>query len=250
MQSDRTHRPLGSPRLHLRRTDSTNERARALAASGAPHGTLVTAEEQTAGRGRQGRSWTAPARSALLCSLVVRDPPALLSLIAGIAVCDAIGSQAQVKWPNDIVTGHSLTKLAGILVEGRPQESWAVVGIGLNVAVHIDDLPVELRASAASLGLPSSAIETTMSRVLEALQRHLYEPAATVLDAWRARDALRGREVSWGPPRPNGGSRPGASPHNRGRAEGIDQDGRLIVKLADGGSVALDAGEVHLESAG
>src|ERR1700722_18378910 len=98
MQSD-----LGHPRLHLRQVDSTNERARALAIAGAPHGTLVSASEQTAGRGRQGRSWMAPAGSALLCSLIVRDPPPLLSLIAGVATCDVVGEDALLKWPNDVV---------------------------------------------------------------------------------------------------------------------------------------------------
>src|SRR5438445_13549718 len=99
---------LGRPRLHLRNTDSTNERARALAAAGAPHGTLVTAAEQTAGRGRQGRSWSAPAGSSLLMSLLVRwrtgeevgalagkggieEEPRLLPLIAAVAVCDVAG---------------------------------------------------------------------------------------------------------------------------------------------------------------
>ncbi|MGZ4171177.1 MAG: biotin--[acetyl-CoA-carboxylase] ligase, partial [Solirubrobacteraceae bacterium] len=72
---------LGTPRLHLRITESTNTKARELAAAGAPHGTLVTAAEQSAGRGRQGRTWTAPAGRALLCSVVVRDPPPLLSLL-------------------------------------------------------------------------------------------------------------------------------------------------------------------------
>ncbi|HTA04728.1 MAG TPA: hypothetical protein VK774_00055, partial [Solirubrobacteraceae bacterium] len=79
---------LGRPRLHLRRTDSTNDRARELALAGAPHGTLVTAAEQTAGRGRQGRRWSAPAHSALLMSLLLREPPQLLPLIAAVAVCD------------------------------------------------------------------------------------------------------------------------------------------------------------------
>lgn len=223
---------LGSPCLHLRRTGSTNERARELALAGAPHGTLVTAEEQTAGRGRQGRSWSAPACSALLCSLVVRDPPALLSLIAGIAVCDAIGSQAQVKWPNDIVTGHSLTKLAGILVEGRPQEGWAVLGIGVNVAVSVQELPAEVRAGAASLERPQSAIEPLLADLLGALARRLGETSEQALEAWRARDALLGRDVSW------------AGGH--GRARGVDDRGRLLVGLADGAVVALDAGEVHL----
>ena len=82
--------PLGTPRLHLRRVNSTNTRARELAAAGAPHGTLVTAAEQSAGRGRQGRTWSAPAGRALLCSIVVRDPPRLLPLVAGVAVSEVV----------------------------------------------------------------------------------------------------------------------------------------------------------------
>src|SRR6516164_1885613 len=112
--------PLGTPRLHLRVTDSTNTRARELAAAGAPHGTLVTAREQRAGRGRQGRTWTAPAGHALLCSLVLRDPPRLLPLAAGAAVAEVVGPAARIKWPNDVLLGG--LKVAGILVEGRPQE--------------------------------------------------------------------------------------------------------------------------------
>jgi biotin-[acetyl-CoA-carboxylase] ligase BirA-like protein len=131
---------LGSPRVHLRRTDSTNVRARELAAAGAPHGTVVTATEQTAGRGRQGRVWVAPAGRALLCSVVIRDPPRLLPLATGVAVADSVEAviggpgRTAVKWPNDIwLDGR---KVAGILVEGRPQEGWAVIGIGLNVALR------------------------------------------------------------------------------------------------------------------
>ncbi len=234
---------LGHPRVHLRRTDSTNERARELAIEGAPHGTLVTAAEQTAGRGRQGRAWIAPPGCALLCSFVLRDPPPLLSLIAGVAVCDVVderivglthGGRALLKWPNDVVLG-STRKLAGILVEGRPQDGWAVLGIGLNVAVRIDDLPADVRARAASLQLPPSAIEPALGRLMRALEQRLAEPAQAVLDAWRARDVLLERYVSW-----NGG---------RGRAEGIDDEGRLIVGLDDGSLTKLDAGEVHLDPA-
>lgn len=247
--------PLGHPRLHLRRTDSTNERARALAIAGAPHGTLVSASEQTAGRGRQGRSWIAPAGNALLCSLVLRwgssdRPPTLLSLIAGVALCDAIAARTLLKWPNDVVVESpdsdprsgavqetGLAKLAGILVEGRPQEGWAVLGIGLNVAVHIEELPPELRKRAASLGLPQSAIEPIMDRLLQALSRRLAEPTDMVLGEWRARDALLGREISW---------THGAGDSIRyGRAEGIDDRGRLLVRCNDATTV-LDAGEVHL----
>lgn len=137
---------LGTPRVHLRLTDSTNSRARELAAAGGPDGTLVTAAEQSAGRGRQGRTWSAPPNTALLCSLVVREPPQLLSLIAGVAVAATVDRVtppsrpgAVIKWPNDVLVEG--LKVAGILVEGRPQEGWAVLGIGLNVSVSLTELP-------------------------------------------------------------------------------------------------------------
>jgi BirA family biotin operon repressor/biotin-[acetyl-CoA-carboxylase] ligase len=249
--SDGGESRLGLPRLHLRRTDSTNERARALAVAGAPHGTLVTASEQSAGRGRQGRRWEAPAGSSVLMSLVVRwadsgRAPALLPLIAAVAACDAAGEAAgepaMIKWPNDIVlrspADGSLGKLAGILVEGRPQQRWAVIGIGVNVAVRIEDLPPQLLAEArpASLGLGRDAVEPMVERLVGALQARLAAPTDEILEAWRARDALRGREIAW-----SGGS---------GRAEGVDGLGRLVVSLPGGGRTELDAGEVHLLGAG
>ena len=220
---------LGSPRLHLRRTDSTNSRARELAAKGAPHGTLVTADEQSAGRGRQGRTWTAPAGRALLGSLLVRDPPRLLPLVGGIAVAQTVSPEAQVKWPNDVLLHGG--KVAGVLVEGRPQERWAVLGIGLNVALDEADFPPELRGRAATLGLPPAAIEPTLERLLRELERWLSADPQSVLQALRDRDALLDRAVCW-----DGGE---------GRGAGIDDDGRLVVITAEG-RVALDAGEVHL----
>jgi BirA family biotin operon repressor/biotin-[acetyl-CoA-carboxylase] ligase len=237
-QSTQQQSTLGHPRVHLRRTDSTSDRARELALAGAPHGTLVTAGEQTAGRGRQGRRWSAPAGSALLMSLVLRSPPPLLPLLAALAVCDVAGEQAQIKWPNDIVLvrGERLAKLAGILAEGRPQEGWAVLGIGVNVAVRVGDLPPELHETAASLERPASELESTLRELLAALERRLAEPTDSMLAAWRARDALRGREIAWGA--------------GQGRAEGIDGAGRLVVALGDGGRTALDAGEVHLQGIG
>ncbi len=231
---------LGTPRVHLRRVDSTNAHGRTLALRGAPHGTLVTASEQTAGRGRQGRSWSAPPGRSLLMSLVLRDPPRLLSLIAGVAVCDAVrasGADALVKWPNDVVLpahGDDLAKCAGVLVEGRPQERWAVLGIGVNVAVRDGDLPPEL--GAASLGLPPGAVETVLHGVLDALGHRLAQPAPALLDAWRSRDALCDRAVHW-----SGGD---------GVAAGVDAEGRLLVQVAGGGHATLDAGEVHLGLAG
>jgi BirA family biotin operon repressor/biotin-[acetyl-CoA-carboxylase] ligase len=222
---------LGRPRLHLRATTSTNDRARELAQAGAPHGTLVTAAEQTAGRGRQGRTWSAPAGSTLLLSVVLRDPPALLPLAAALAVAEVAGARAQIKWPNDVLLDGR--KIAGILAEGRPQDGWAVLGVGLNVALRIEDLPPELHDTAGTLGLEPADLEPILERLLAGLARTLALDEVRLLDAYRARDALRGREVRW------------AAGH--GRAAGIDGAGRLVVELPEGGRTALSAGEVHLE---
>jgi BirA family biotin operon repressor/biotin-[acetyl-CoA-carboxylase] ligase len=221
---------LGSPRRHLRCVDSTNTLARELASRGAPHGTLITATQQLAGRGRQGRSWAAPPGTSLLCSWVIREPPPLLSLIAGIAVAEVSGERALLKWPNDVLIDGR--KVAGILVEGRPQEAWAVLGIGLNVAVEPERLPEELRASAGTLGLGPEAIEPTLAALRDALERWLPRPPRQLLQALRERDALRGRQVAWA--------------DGSGVATGIDDDGHLIVELDGGAEVRLNAGEVHL----
>jgi BirA family biotin operon repressor/biotin-[acetyl-CoA-carboxylase] ligase len=227
---------IGSPHVHHRVTDSTNARARALAALGAPHGTLVTADSQTAGRGRQGRSWTAATGEALLLSVLVRGVDALLPLAAAVAVCAGLapfGVEAAIKWPNDVWIGRR--KVAGVLIEGRPQEGWAVVGIGLNVRTR--DFPPELRETATSLAL--EGVETTVPAAREALvgalDRWVAAPPAGVLAAWRARDALLGSRVSWS----GGGS---------GTAAGIADTGALLVETDSGELLELDAGEVHLGS--
>jgi BirA family biotin operon repressor/biotin-[acetyl-CoA-carboxylase] ligase len=226
---------LGRPRLHLRATASTNDRARELAAAGAPHGTLVTAGEQAAGRGRQGRTWSAPAGRALLATLVLRGAGGafdLLPLAAGVAVARVAGSAARIKWPNDVLVDGR--KVAGILAEGRPQDGWAVLGIGLNVAVDVAELPPELHATAGTLGLTPADLEPTLERLLRGLEDALALDATALLAAYRERDALRGREIAW-----TGGT---------GRAAGIDGAGRLMVDLPGGGRTALDAGEVHLQA--
>jgi BirA family biotin operon repressor/biotin-[acetyl-CoA-carboxylase] ligase len=216
--------------VHLRQIGSTNTLARELAARGAPHGTLVTAAEQVAGRGRQGRVWTAPAGTSLLCSWLIREPGPLLSLAAGVAVAEVCGDQALIKWPNDILIDGR--KVSGILVEGRPQERWAVVGIGVNVAVRPQQFPPELRDRAGTLGLAQADVEVVLARLRDALQRWLNAPAPAILDAVRARDALRGQPVQW--------------EQGDGIAAGIDDAGRLLVRLSSGDLAALDAGEVHL----
>jgi BirA family biotin operon repressor/biotin-[acetyl-CoA-carboxylase] ligase len=230
---------FGHPRIHHRLTDSTNARARELAVGGAPDGAVVTAAEQSAGRGRQGRTWSAPPGKALLMSALVRDltrRDALLPLSVPVAVaeaCDAFaGTSCGIKWPNDIWIGGR--KLSGILLEGRPQEGWAVIGIGLNVGTMRDEFPEELQATATSLVIESGAdpgVEAVLDAVVERLEHWLAQPADAVVSAWRERDVLLGSRIRW-----NAGE---------GTANGIDKEGNLIVET-DSGRVALDAGEVHL----
>jgi BirA family biotin operon repressor/biotin-[acetyl-CoA-carboxylase] ligase len=220
-------------------TDSTNARARELALAGAPDGTIVTAAEQTAGRGRQGRKWSAPPAKALLMSAIVRDltrRDALLPLAVPVAVAEACerfaGTDCGIKWPNDIwIDGR---KLSGILLEGRPQEGWAVIGVGLNVGTLRDEFPEELRETATSVAIESGAdpgVEAVLDAVLASLELRLADPAEAILEAWRERDVLLGSRIQW-----KGGE---------GTANGIDGDGNLLVET-DSGRVALDAGEVHL----
>jgi len=227
---------IGVPRVHFRLTDSTNERAKALVETGAPHGTLVTADEQTAGRGRQGRAWRALPRASLLLSLLVRgleDRHALLPLTAAVAVCDALPDlDCQIKWPNDVwVDGR---KLCGILLEGRPQAGWAVLGIGLNVNVRPEDLPPELRDTATSIAAAAGEprdVEKELEALIASLDHWIAAPEDEVLAAWRARDALAGRRVEWA--------------DGEGRAAGIDDSGSLLVETDDG-VIELNAGEVHI----
>jgi BirA family biotin operon repressor/biotin-[acetyl-CoA-carboxylase] ligase len=223
---------IGTPRVHHRLTDSTNERAKELAAADAPHGTLVTADEQSAGRGRQGRVWSAPPGSAVLMSVVLRELDerhALLPLAAAVAVCEALPVAAAIKWPNDIwIDGR---KVAGILVEGRPQAGWAVLGIGLNVTT--ESFPPELADSATSLRLAGAEMspDRLLPDLVSVLSRWLEARPGEVLTAFRSRDALMGGSVRWSA--------------GTGIAAGIDDSGALLVDTGDT-RIALDAGEVHL----
>ena len=229
--------------MHYRRVDSTNERAKELGARGAPHGTVVTAAEQTAGRGRQGRVWVAPPGRALLASAIVRGirpDDSLLPLAAAVAVCEACEAAGDVrcaiKWPNDVWIGRR--KLAGILVEGRPQEGWAVIGVGINVTTTVDELPPRLHDTATSLrdgGGEPPAVEQVLTALCGALTERLSDEPAATLAACRGRDALLGETVTWS--------------DGEGTAAGIDDRGALLVDTG-GERVALHAGEVHLSAVG
>ncbi len=250
---------FGAPHRHFRLTDSTNARARELVEAGAPHGTVITATEQTAGRGRQGRTWTAPPDKALLYSAILRpldERHLLLPLAVPLAVCDTAeelepGVNCQVKWPNDIwVEGR---KLAGVLIEAKPQDGWAVIGVGINLSIAPDEFPPDLRETAISLFGSSEAgrgesrrellakvspprLPPTRLTATRVLNRHLTRWVAAdpqeTLAAWRSRDALRGRQISW--------------QDGEGVADGIEDSGDLVVVAAGGDRVVLGAGEVHL----
>jgi BirA family biotin operon repressor/biotin-[acetyl-CoA-carboxylase] ligase len=240
--------PLGGPVVHLDVSASTNDVARTLATAGTPAGTVVLAEDQTAGRGRQGRSWIAPRGRALTLSIVARaaaETWGLLPLTTAVAVCEACERAGSVgcavKWPNDVWIDER--KVAGILIEARPQEKWAVIGIGLNVGTTLEELPAELRDTATSLSI-AAGTEVERVEVLEALLERLavWLPAAgdRLLPAYRERDALYGRSIAW----------TAGSERLEGEARGVDEEGNLVVFTADGGRTTLTAGEVHLAGAG
>ncbi|TMK58139.1 MAG: biotin--[acetyl-CoA-carboxylase] ligase [Actinobacteria bacterium] len=244
---------FGNPHRHYRSTDSTNTRARELAAAGAPHGTVITASEQTAGRGRQGRTWTAPPNKALLYSAIVRpleDHHTLLPLAVPLAVCEAAEQlnptlDCKIKWPNDIhVDGR---KLAGVLIEARPQDGWAVVGIGLNLHIEQEEFPSDLQDRATSIfsadqrtgGRGSAGPSPLLSAgpppvgpINQRLEHWVNAKPSEVLTEWRERDALKGREVAW--------------EKGSGVADGIDDRGYLVVVTPSGDRITIGAGEVHL----
>jgi BirA family biotin operon repressor/biotin-[acetyl-CoA-carboxylase] ligase len=238
---------LGGPFVHLDLTTSTNDHARALALAGAPAGTVVAAEEQTAGRGRQGRAWSSPRGRSLTLSALLRpaaNATSLLPLAAALAVCEACESVTEVecaiKWPNDVLLEGR--KLAGILIESRPQDGWAVLGIGLNVNTGEAELEPRVRETATSL-LIATGLPVDRERVLDALLDSLAARTAPemlrspeLLSAYRRRDALEGRRIAW----------TARGRRLEGKAAGIDELGSLVVFGVGGERVVLDAGEVHL----
>ena len=232
-------------------TASTNADVLAAAAAGAPEGLVVVAEHQSAGRGRAGRSWSAPPRSGLMFSVLLRPPVATrphwgsLPLLTGVALVQALrrtaGVDAVLKWPNDVLVGER--KLAGILAESSGDA--VVVGIGLNVSLRADELPV---AHATSL-LLEAAVCTDRDPLLRAVLRAIDSWYARwagqagdpetcgLLAAYRPVCATLGRDVAVHLP----GDRVA-----RGAAVDVDSSGRLVVDGPDG-RTAFAAGDViHL----
>jgi BirA family biotin operon repressor/biotin-[acetyl-CoA-carboxylase] ligase len=227
---------LGEPRIQVESCETTQ----ALLEPSMPEGAIAVADYQTGGRGRLGRRWEAPPRTALLFSVLLRPPAELplpqLALVAGVAVADALegltGLAVQIKWPNDVMLRRQ--KVAGILAEAR--DGAVVVGIGVN----LNQTPVQLPEGAGSLRTTTGRgweRDEVLGAVLEALEER-YKSWLTggldaVYDGLGPRDFLRGRRVSV-----NGTS---------GTAEMIDRDGSLRITVDDGKVIAIESGEVVYE---
>lgn len=247
-------------------TGSTNddlaERTRRSPGEELPHGSVLVAEHQSTGRGRLGRTWSAPPRSSLAVSVLVRPGVALgrwswLPLLTGVAVADAVtqvcGLPARLKWPNDVLVptsaaGESHAKLGGVLAEvvATPEGAAAVLGVGLNVSLTTAELPT---AAATSLLLAGSATldrDVVLRAYLRALARRYRDWAAAdgnprasgLAAAYRETCATIGQRVRLQLP---GGA------EQVGLADGVDDEGRLLLLGDDGTVVAHAAGDVvHL----
>lgn len=242
---------VGRTVVYRPEVDSTNDTARLLAQEGAPEGTLVIADYQRAGRGRLGRPWTAPAGSSLLLSVVFRPPLApsqaqRLTMVCGLAVVEAVEAEtrlrAALKWPNDVLIGDA--KAGGILVEMSStgeRVDFAIAGIGLNVNLDPAELPGDLVMAATSLSREMGG-KVARLRLLWALLEALEARYVALLQGgepqgeWAGRLLTLGRRVSVS----------GAGRALEGVAEGVDADGALLVRCADGRLERILAGDVTL----
>jgi BirA family biotin operon repressor/biotin-[acetyl-CoA-carboxylase] ligase len=274
---------LGAPLHRLRTTTSTNDEAKRGARSGAPHGATWVAEEQTAGRGRQGRSWVSPRGENLLFSVLLRvdcvpSRLPLVAIVAGLAVRDAVARAAsradvRIKWPNDVLVASKT--IAGILVEaitvGRRIEA-VVVGAGVNVHTRIfpDDLSdratslslvsteprdpkcstplpsgVRSRGPECSTPLPSGVRSHDRDELLGRILEGIDHDLHVVLA--RGLGIVRARVDAADALR---GKRVRCDSGDAGVASGIDDEGRLLVRRGDGVVTRWSAGEVHLVTGG
>lgn len=241
---------IGKKIVHYFTTGSTNAEALRLAARGVPHGTVVIAEEQTAGRGRLGRSWYSEKATGIYASIILRPQFApsmapLLTLMAGVAahraIFDLTGLRPEIRWPNDLLSGGK--KIGGILTEMSAEIDRVhavVIGIGLNV--NHTAMPTELAGIASSLRLETGKSYSRV-RLTGLLLRHiedcyallLREGGPAIVHLWeRASAFARGRRVRV--------LRPGGEAF--GVTQGLESNGALRVRFDDGREETLISGEV------
>lgn len=233
--------------------DSTSTRLLQMAAAGAPSGTCLAAEWQSAGRGRRGRTWVAALGGSLTFSLLWRFERGAghlggLSLAVGVAVARALSAcgveRVQVKWPNDVVV--DFRKLAGILVEtsGEMQgPSVAVIGVGVNyrlaerVIDRIDQPVIDVARASTAAPTRSALLARLLLELAVALTEFEVRGFASARDAWRALHAYQGRRVRVLPPR---------EPAFEAEVFDVALDGALLVRLDDGRTLPLSSAEISL----
>lgn len=241
--------------------DSTNRIALDLARAGAPHGTAVLAEGQTAGRGRLGRSFFSPHALNLYTSILLRptldlaDAPTLI-LTAGLAVAEAVAKtlgaddDVEIKWPNDVLLGGR--KTSGILMELGSEASrvaFVVLGIGVNLNVRREDLPEEFRELATSLrshGGREIERPAFVRRMYHALEAAIDAHEAGGFPALRSRFERRFRMTGRSVRVREMAGRDGSMAETAGICRGIDQDGALLVERENGTLARIVAGDVTI----
>lgn len=236
---------------YLDETDSTNDRIKAMARQGAPHGTVVVAQSQTDGKGRLGRSFHSPSGMGLYISFLLRlpcSPDNLMHLTcaAAVAACDATekaaGIRPGIKWTNDLVVGGK--KLGGILTElvTAKDGTFAVVGIGINCRQSAGDFPPDISDMACSLAMagahdPSpAALAAELITAIERISRDLLDRKAELLERYRKDCITVGKDICI--------VRNGEVLY--GRATGIDDAGGLVVTCPDGSTETVRYGEVSV----
>lgn len=237
--------------VYFEQIDSTNTYAKTLAHQGAPHGTVVLADSQTAGRGRLGRTFNSPKAMGIYLSVILRPnckPQELMHLtcVCGVAACRAVektnGIQPGIKWTNDLVLGKR--KLGGILTELAVDPAtglvdWVIVGIGINCCQKESDFPPELQSMACSLGIPSEKrgdLAASLILQLYQMQQDLFTKKDAYMDAFRKLCItinqriclLQGDHVRYG------------------TARYVHDDGSLEVIFDDGTNQAVASGEVSI----
>lgn len=233
--------------------DSTNAEARrrvaaAASASEIPFATILIAEEQTAGRGRRSKSFFSPAAGSLYVSFVLRPlgdtaRTRMVTMAAAVAVCEAMAAFGagvpEIKWVNDIYMEGK--KVCGILTEAISDvESGGIeaiiLGIGVNVNVPAEAFPAELRRAAGSITLAAGQRNAFAAALIRRVLARYAMPAADVVEAYRARSMMMGRQISVSE----------AGEERRAEVMGIGDDGSLLVRYADGGEAALLSVEITL----
>lgn len=238
----------------LEETDSTNDRLKAMARQGAPHGTVLIADRQTGGHGRMGRSFHSPGGAGIYCSLLLRpqcSPGQLMHLTCAVAVamCDAVekaaGFRPGIKWTNDLVCQKR--KLGGILTElglsSNGTVDYAIIGIGINCSQQEADFAEDIRGFAGSLSMVTgkeirrSTVAAAMMEALEIMDRNLLRHKEEIMNQYRRSCITVGQDISL--------LRVGEEVRH-GKAVDVDEEGALVVKFADGHTESVNSGEVSV----